>query len=427
MSIHTDVKSVRRFLPEDLFAPDLSWSILGWGLCLVLILGFSPRLFHFQEYLFFILVGGAILLSWRTGRSLWIHTPITIPFLCFLAWIVLTIPFSIDSWGSLKEWQKVVAQFTVFYGTCLIAKEQSEVGFRQFVLLTIGVGTILCCSYSLFDFWDRGGNIWDRNVRAGFPLSNGADFTWLSTNVLIVLPVLVAGLFIMEALPVRVLLACAVWFALLGLFFSYSRGAWLGFFAQIVLACWFFNKKMAYGIFGLGVLLFSIIIFLLLPTGLHQDTLDTWTIKSRLAVWEMSLSDILAYPLTGVGYGVTIFEQQHRDNIERLETIETDIPDIPEKPHNWYLMVAMGSGLPGLLLFGWLLGKVWMSLWCVLKSADVEVYHYWILGALLMATGFFVRIFFDDSFGGSHSYLFWILVALSSFPFKSRRVFKRSR
>ena len=424
MSIHTDVNQVRKFWAKDLSAPDLSWTMLGWGLCLVLLLGFSPRLFHFQEYLFFILIGIGVLLSWQTGKSLWIHTPITTPFLCLVVWIALTIPFSIDPWSSLKEWQKVAAQFVVFYGTCLIVKEQTESGFRQMILMTISVGTILCCSYSLFDFWERGGNIWDRNVRAGFPLSSGADFTWLSTNVLIVLPVLAAGLLVMESFLIRLLLACAAWFALLGLIFSYSRGAWLGFFAQIVLACWFFNKKVAYGIFGFGLLLFTVLIFLLPSTGLHQDTLDTWTIKSRLAVWEMSLSDILAHPLTGVGYGVSIFEQQHQGHIAELEATESGIPDIPEKPHNWYLMVAMGTGLPGLLLFIWLLGTVWIVVWHGFHDASTEAQRYWILGTLLMSTGFYVRIFFDDSFGGSHSYLFWILLTLSSLPFKNREGFQ---
>jgi hypothetical protein len=39
---------------------------------------------------------------------------------------------------------------------------------------------------------------------------------------------------------------------------------------------------------------------------------------------------------------------------------------------------------------------------------------WWVqLGIFLMIIGFLIRIFFDDSFGGSHSYLFWILVGIS--------------
>ncbi len=355
----------------------------------------------------------AILTCLWEGKSLRIRNSVILAFVCYVGWVAFTIPFSIDPWISLREWQKVVAQLAVFYGTCLLVQEQDEEKFWRMMIPVIGIGTILCCSYSLLDFWERGGNIWDRNIRAGFPLSNGADFTWLSTNVLMVLPILVAGLFVIESFPVRVVLLCAACLALFGLFFSYTRGAWLGFFAQITLACWFFKRQVGYWLVGLGLLLFAIVLFFLPYSGLHQDTLDTWTIKSRLAVWEMSISDIISHPFTGVGYGVPIFERQHREHIAQLEAQETGIPDIPEKPHNWYLMVAMGAGMPGLLLFVWLLFKVCHSLWASFQSTAKEGQQWLIFGSLFMALGLSVRICFDDSFGGTHSYFFWAIVGTS--------------
>lgn len=68
-----------------------------------------------------------------------------ISFVCCVAWIAFTIPFSIDSWITLKEWQKVVAQLAVFCGMCLIVRELHEEGFKQMVIAAIGVGPILCC------------------------------------------------------------------------------------------------------------------------------------------------------------------------------------------------------------------------------------------------------------------------------------------
>jgi len=110
---------------------------------------------------------------------------------------------------------------------------------------------------------------------------------------------------------------------------------------------------------------------------------------------------------------VPIFEKRHGAHITHLETTETGIPDIPEKPHNWYLMVAMGTGFPGLVVFVWLLARVWKSLLNNFRQSDSKERRYWMLGTWLMATGFFIRIFFDDSFGGSHSYLFWILAGMA--------------
>jgi len=392
------------------------WAGLGWGLSFVLLLGFSPRLFHIQEYVFFVLLSlGIVLCLWegQTLQSIKIGSSVTLPFLCFVGWVALTIPFSIDPWESLEEWQKVVAQLAVFYGTCLIVCRQQAEPFRRKMLAAIVVGTILCCTYSLADFVQRGGNIWDRNVRAGFPLANGPDFTWLSTNVLMVLPILAMGFCLSQSPLQRTGLGLAILLAMLGLIFSYTRGVWLGFMVQVVLAGWMLNKKLGLWILGAGgVLAVGVAVGVASP-GLHRETFDPWTVKARLAVWEMSVKDILTHPLTGVGYGVPIFEKRHGAHITHLETTETGIPDIPEKPHNWYLMVAMGAGFPGLVVFVWLLARVWKSLLNNFRQSDSKEQRYWMLGTWLMATGFFIRIFFDDSFGGSHSYLFWILAGMA--------------
>ena len=412
MRSHMNVGQAENVSPLALLKRESAWISLGWGLCVVLLLGFSPRLFHIQEYLFFVLLGLGFLLCLWDGTSLLVRNPVILPFVCYVSWIALTLPFSINSWTSLEEWQKVLAQLAVFYGTCLIVRKQHHEQFRRIVLVVIGIGTICCCSYSLWDFWDRGGNFLDRTVRAGFPLADGADFTWLSTNVLMVLPVLAAGLVVQQSARWRVFLGAALTFAFFGLVFSYTRGVWLAFLVQVSLAVWLLNKKVSFYLLGIGVVVFSLLLVLVTTGGLHRDTLDTWTMKARLTVWGISLSDIWAHPLVGIGYGVPIFEQRHAEHIAQLEAITKDIPDIPEKPHNWYLMVAMGSGLPGLFLLLWLLRRVWRSLYSGFLQADTTTQQFWFLGTLLMAGGFFIRLVFDDSFGGSHSYLFWILAGL---------------
>lgn len=413
MMIHTDVEQIDGIPSKDLTIQKGIRAGLGWGLCFVVLLGFSPQFFHIQEYLFFSLLGVTVFLRYWAHRSVWIANPVMLPFLYFVGWIALTIPFSIDPWISLKEWQKVVAQLAVFYGTCLIVTEQRNQQFAQKIMGALLIGSVLCSTYALFDFWERGGNIWDRDIRAGYPKPEGADFTWLSTNVLMVLPMLLAGLLMWKSVRVRIMSGAAALLALLGLVFSYSRGVWLGFLVQAAMAGWVFHKKWMFRIMGGGLVMMVLIVLLLGSGGLHRDTLDTWTVKARLAVWSMALEDILTQPITGVGYGVPIFEQQHLEHILQLEAITTDIPDIPEKPHNWYLMIAMGSGLPGIVLFLWLLARVWQTLWQGIRQAEIPGQRYWLWGTLLMATGFYVRIFFDDSFGGSHSYLFWVLTGMA--------------
>ncbi len=406
---HTRITS-KTFLPSS----DLMWTGLGWGLSGVLLLGFSPRLFHIQEYFFFFLLALSILVCLLEGKSLWVHTSIIIPFLCFVGWIAVTIPFSIDPWTSLEEWQKVVAQLAVFYGTCLIVRGQRADYVQSNIFPIIILGTIACYTYSLLDFWDRGGNIWDRTIRAGFPKSEGADFTWLSTNVLMVLPILGTGFWALSQFGARMVWLVGIFLSVFSLVLSYSRGVWLAFLTQIFVGCVLLNKRKTLQLMIIVVsilLTFGIVIGEL---GLHRETFNPWTIKARLAVWNLSTLDLLEHPIVGVGYGVPILEKRHGKHIAELEAANLEIPDIPDKPHNWYLMIATGSGLPGLVMFLWLMFRSGGSVFRKFSKFRNTAYGWMHLGIFLMVVGFLIRIFFDDSFGGSHSYYFWILVGISS-------------
>lgn len=419
MSIHRDLDQPGTISIAGLFPSAKIWLALGWGLCAVILLGFSPRLFHIQEYFFFPLLGFAILLCVLEGKPLRIRSSIYVPFLCFVGWIALTIPFSIDPWISLKEWQKVVAQLAVFYGTCLIVQEQREDYFQRRILPVILLGTIACYTYSLIDFWERGGNLWDRTIRAGFPVPGRADFTWLSTNVLMVLPVLITGLAITKARK-RLALVCGNTLSLLALLFSYSRGVWLAFLTQLLIGSFLVNKRYAFQLLMIAIAALLALGVVLGQLGLHRETFDSWTIKARLTVWNLSVSDLLEHPIAGVGYGVPILEIRHGQHIVEMEASNLGIPDIPETPHNWYLMVATGTGLPGLVFFLWLLGKVGTSVYEEYIKAGTSSQRWLQMGIFLMFVGFSIRIFFDDSFGGSHSYLFWLLVGLSTILSKPR-------
>jgi O-antigen ligase len=351
MSSHRDLDQPSTTSTKGLFPSAKIWITLGWGLCAVVLLGFSPRLFHIQEYFFFPLLGFAILLCVWEGKPLWIRSPIYIPFLCFVGWIALTIPFSIDPWISLKEWQKVLAQLGVFYGTCLIVQKQGEDYFKKMILPSLLLGAIACYTYSLIDFWERGGNLSDRTIRAGFPIPGRADFTWLSTNVLMVLPVLITGIIAITPVGKRLLLVCGIVLSFLALIFSYSRGVWLAFLTQILIGSILVKKRHLFQLLIIAIAAILALGVVLGQLGLHQETFDPWTIKARWTVWNLSVSDLLEHPIAGVGYGVPILEIRHGQHIVELEGVNLGIPDIPETPHNWYLMVATGTGLPGLIFF----------------------------------------------------------------------------
>ena len=128
---------------------------------------------------------------------------------------------------------------------------------------------------------------------------------------------------------------------------------------------------------------------------------------------KLAAADVGAHPLVGIGYGNLVFEQRHQSDFVMQRTAHATVPDILTKPHSWYLSVAVGTGLPGLVLGCWLLGKIGLTVHAAFLKAENWDTRCWLFGVLLMLGGFSIRLLFEDGFGGSHSYLFWILVASS--------------
>ena len=79
--------------------------------------------------------------------------------------------------------------------------------------------------------------------------------------------------------------------------------------------------------------------------------------------------------------------------------------------HNTFFIVAVGSGLPALVLLIWVLVKLCHELiQGAAKESDFSLVAFMVATAI-MIVGFAVRNLFDYMFAGSLAYLFWILVA----------------
>jgi heptosyltransferase-3/putative inorganic carbon (HCO3(-)) transporter len=146
---------------------------------------------------------------------------------------------------------------------------------------------------------------------------------------------------------------------------------------------------------GLGLVLAS-------QVGYQSSTVDPYTLKLRLALWKPGITAIAEHPLVGLGYGDYTFTVMPRGFTEY---------DRPVGPHNTFLMVAVGSGIPALVFLLWtLVAIVRGSLQRWRASAD-QWGQAVAIGLVLVVVGFSIRNFFAYMFAGSLAYLFWILVA----------------
>ena len=386
------------------------WAIQGYGLVGITFLSFSPRWFHLQEYLFFSLFVLALLGASVEKRTPWIRTPLDLPLLLFVGWILLTVPFATDPAYSLTEWRKLVAQLLVFYWVLFVFRADNNEGPTRWILAAVVVGTIALCASALVDFVERGGTWRDRLVRAG---ASSSDYNWLSTYMVIAIPMLIVAALAYRGWLKRVIIGLAVGLAIVTQVVSFTRAGWLGHVAE-GLACALMTGRRWLLVWVLGgTVLIGVALVTLSQVGYHRSTVDPWTLETRVAVWKLGVQEIVAHPILGIGYGNDTFVKQYPEYLTQsqgaLSTKDIKLPAM----HNTFLMVAMGSGIPALVLFVLVFVRMVAILVTRTKQPQVSAgTRRLLIGIGVSITGFAIRNWFDYMFAGSLAYLFWILVAM---------------
>lgn len=383
------------------------WTVQGFGLSALAFLNFFPPVHGPTRYLFFCLLIVAAMTLWRQGGPLWTRTPIDAPLLLFVGWILVTVPFSIDPAYSFREWRKLGAQVLLLYWVITVLRNNEGRRVPTHVLLAVMAGAGVTAGYALVEFLLQGGTWRGRDVRAG---AMGSDYNWLSTYMVIAMPMLVAATVLSRPRWLKVLGIGTTGLACLAEAAAYTRAGWLGLVAEAVAGLWLAGRRWL--LMGLVALLIAggigVAVTVSVDDPVETSAVgDPWTFKARLNVWRLAAVDLLEHPVVGVGYGNYNFVKRYagRPELEKAHG-----------PHSTFVVIGLGSGLPALGLFLWLLARIFRTLTSPFRHARParEGEGYMIpFGGALMVVGFAVRNAFDYMLIGGLANLFWILVAVA--------------
>jgi O-antigen ligase len=133
---------------------------------------------------------------------------------------------------------------------------------------------------------------------------------------------------------------------IISLFFSYTRGAWLGFLGGLI-GIIFVTKNKYLIRFFIILIIFSMIFFLLSPvlTDRFQTIFSTEYSSNmqRIFIWDVALKEINKSPVFGIG--MNMFTSQF-NNYDHEKFI-----DKAYHAHNIYLQTILDLGLIGLVLY----------------------------------------------------------------------------
>lgn len=150
------------------------------------------------------------------------------------------------------------------------------------------------------------------------------------------------------------------------LVFTYSRGGWISVFVAVIFLLFLKNKKIASVVLITSILLGSIFICSYSPVPLSKykttsekaEKICRWMFKTkRLYRWKTVIIEIKKRPLKGIGFGPTNFEHFY-PQVKRYKKFSDVV-----HAHNYYLEIAMESGVIALMAFLWLWVTLLKHIW----------------------------------------------------------------
>ncbi len=399
--------------PQDLSIERKSreWSgllddVMIYGLMVIAFCLFFVRLNHIVEYAFFGFLVVWILGQLKNGSLKWIKTPLDIPILLYVSWVLICVPFAVDPAYSFDEWRKAVAQILIFYFVVQVVKTERQI---HSILLAGVAGMISLSLIESAYFFGQGRSMWDMSYRAG-ELTGSSQ--WLSVYLVVGLPMLWIVWDSTRDNPrwYRVLFVGGLGISLLGLFLAHTRGAWVAIGIQVFIYTLLKLRKNWWIAFGGAGLVVCVLLVMISLSSIHQtlSTMSSFThtgsMQVRFNTWSLALQDISENPLTGIGLGKHSFSRLHPE-LGYGDGFHAHL-------HNTFLSRAVQTGIPGFLFF------IWIFVVVVVKAAPLfqRFPNEWggklALGTSLIVVGVIVRNLFDDMFIGTIAYLFWLLMGL---------------
>jgi putative inorganic carbon (HCO3(-)) transporter len=383
------------------------WMLQAYGLLGITFLSFFPRLFHFQEYAFFLLLAVALFLAWVERVNPWIRTPIDLPLLGFVGWVLCTVPFATDPAYSFSEWRKLVAQVLVFYWAMFVLRRCRPVELSRQIVWAVVLGSLVLTGYALVDFILRGGTWRDRIVRAGAPFS---DYNWLATYLVLVIPILIGWVVTHRQFWARALGILTLILAGLAQVASYTRAGWAAHFAQAVGFGLVAGRHRLVMWILVGTITMGGGLFVVSEIGYQRDTIDPWTLNARVKTWRLGFHQVFEHPFVGIGYGNDTFIKVHAAEVEAEKDKDLEEKVLPGL-HNTFAVMLMGSGVPALILFVWIFVRIISTLTRQWRRSTAAETRGLLVAVAVVTVGFATRNLFDYMFAGSLAHLFWILVA----------------
>ena len=359
-------------------------------------------------------------------RCLAIPLQIALPVVVFIGWISMTIPWAVFPWYSLGELGKVVHDIFVLSVVIIFFRESSDLKW----LLQVMVGSLVAMSIlGIGEFIlspPGSGSAWSSSFRAGSAVGGNM---WLSSYLLILIPIAGCLAFYTQQLMARIFYGSAAVLGLVCMVLSFSSAGILAVLVEGVMAGLVSRQRrvsVAMGVLSVCLLGGTFAYKYSLDQQIKNEdasidsrlrreyqsrggTVQEYNLRARLNILTFGLRKLGEHPLVGAGFGKNTFDWVYGEEARQLHD-EVSHP-MPGGTHNVFLDLALGIGLPGLVIFIWLLTAITRMAVSTYRVATCPLSQAVALAVSTIVVGTAVRDFFDHMFAGNIAILFWVAVA----------------
>jgi O-antigen ligase len=391
--------------------PNLDVIIRGLLYVYIFSLPFKGLLF-IERNGFIILVVLLVLWCVVKRQHFFVETPLDLPLIAFVLWVAFTIPFSMFPSYSFKEFGKLLQQGLIYYVVVYFFNNKPH--RTRLLSLLVGV-LILVSSYGITQF-----DIRDQQAMISFLPAE----VWLTTYLVMFIPLCIAlGLCEERPWPKALYVSVSV-LVVVCLLLTRSRAGLVAFICELWILAWLIRRWTMLVVANVLSLALVVAAVFLVKVGTTGDSApivvpqtsvliktDLSSVIHRLDIWAFSLSQIATHPIVGIGYGKENFKLLYGDTPDEVPPGHSPIWN--QGTHNIFLYLALHVGLPGLMLFLWLVARIVRTELTAFRRVTDPVSQAVLLGTGVSVVGMGVRLMFDQMFVGTVAIQFWILVAMA--------------
>lgn len=372
----------------------------------VAALPFRPLLFVERHAFLLLLV---LLSAWSLfhKRWFWRPTPIDIPLLVFIGWVAFTLPFSQFPAYSLKEFGKLLQGITIFYAVLYFFQDGAH---RKYLVYLLVGTTGLVSIYGISQF--------DPSNQQAMTSFMPAE-VWLTTYLVLLIPLCVGASYAAERSWMRWAAAGIAVSAIICLVLVRSRAGAVALAVELILMAWLF-RRWKHAVFAaasalvlMGALWLASLSNVTVP-GTNGGTIpmnkNVASIVHRFDIWKFMLGEIQKHPVVGIGYGKDNFLLVYGEEQEEVEPGHVRVKNAGA--HNILLYHALHVGIPGAMLFLWLIIRTIKTLFIGVKESSGRHAYGVVTGIFVGMIGALVRFQFDMMLVGTLAVLFWVLLAI---------------